>query len=182
MTIQDILGTLQNQFAGVPIELQQGQAGDPWLLLPADQIIPALSFLKNSHGFIFLSTLAGIDYKTGLGVVYVIRSLEKKCEVTLKVLVPYEKPELPSASDVYGNANWFEREAWDLLGIVFTGHPDLVRIMMPDDWVGHPLRKDYVEAPEWHGIPTTRPNSHELLNHLYPAKPEAKTPAAGEGA
>jgi NADH-quinone oxidoreductase subunit C len=178
MTIQEILGTLQDHFAGVPFELQQGQAGDPWLLVPPDQIIPTLSYLKNSHGFIFLSTLGGIDYTTGLGVVYVIRSLEKKCEVTLKVLVPYDKPEVPSAWEIYSNADWFEREAWDLVGIVFTGHPDLKRIMMPDDWIGHPLRKDYVEAAEWHGISTTRPNSHELLNHLYPAKPETK----GEGA
>jgi NADH-quinone oxidoreductase subunit C len=178
MTIQEILGTLQSQFPGVPFEIQQGQAGDPWLLVPPDHIISTLSLLKNSHGFIFLSTLGGIDYKTGLGVVYVVRSLEKKCEVTLKVLVPYDKPHVPSACELYGNANWFEREAWDLLGIVFTDHPNLSRIMMPDDWVGHPLRKDYVEEPEWHGISTTRPNSHELLNHLYPAKPEAKSEGA----
>ncbi len=54
--------------------------------------------------------------------------------------------------------------------------------MLPDDWVGHPLRKDYVEAPDYHGIPTTRPNGHELLNHLYPAKPAAGTEVAPVGA
>lgn len=182
MTPQEILGILQEKFPGTPLELQQGTAGDPWLLVPADQIIPTLSYLKNDHGFVFLSNLGGLDYGTGLGVVYVVRSLEKKCEVTLKVLLPYETPELASAWELYGNADWFEREAWDLVGIRFTGHPDLKRIMMPDDWIGHPLRKDYVEAPEWHGIPTTRPNSHEILTHLYPAKPAPEGEPGAEGA
>ncbi|HQG44273.1 MAG TPA: NADH-quinone oxidoreductase subunit C, partial [bacterium] len=126
--------------------------------------------------------LGGIDYTTGLGIVYVIRSFEKKCEVTLKVLLPYDQPEVASAHALYGNANFFEREVWDLFGIRFTGHPNLTRIMLPDDWVGHPLRKDYVEAPDYHGIPTTRPNSHALLNPLYPAKPEPEPGPAPEGA
>lgn len=77
MTPNEILSTLQNQFPGIPFELQQGQAGDPWLLVPPGQIIPTLSYLKSEHGFIFLSCLGGIDYATGLGVVYVVRSFEK---------------------------------------------------------------------------------------------------------
>jgi NADH-quinone oxidoreductase subunit C len=182
MTPNEILTALQKQFPGLPFELQQGQAGDPWLLVPPDQIVPALTWLKAEYGFAFLSNLGGIDYTTGLGVVYVVRSFMLKCEITLKVLLPYEKPEVASAHELYGNANWFERETWDLLGITFTGHPGLTRIMLPDDWVGHPLRKDYVEAPDYHGIPTTRPDSHTLLDHLYPAKPEAATESAPVGA
>ncbi len=182
MTPDEILALLHDQFPQSTFAWQQGQAGDPWLLVPADQIIPVLDYLKSTHGFIFLSCLGGIDYVTGLGVVYVIRSFEKKCEITLKVLLPYDRPEVASAHALYGNADFFEREAWDLLGIRFTGHPNLTRIMMPDDWQGHPLRKDYVEAPDYHGIPTTRPDSHELLNPLYPAKPAAETGAAPDGA
>ncbi|HNW61020.1 MAG TPA: NADH-quinone oxidoreductase subunit C [bacterium] len=182
MTANDILALLQQHFPHTPFELQQGQAGDPWILVPADQILPTLDHLKSQHGFVFLSCLGGIDYTTGLGVVYIIRSLEKKCEVTLKVLLPYDQPEVASAHALYGNANFFEREAWDLLGIRFSGHPDLVRIMLPDDWEGHPLRKDYVEAPDYHGIPTTRPDSHALLTPLYPAKPAAEPGATPEGA
>jgi len=182
MTPNEILSLLQSQFPGVAFELQRGQTGDPWLLVPADQIIPTLWFLKSSHGFIFLSCLGGVDYQASLGVVYVIRSMEKKCDVTLKVLLPCEKAEVASASQVYGNADWFEREAYDLLGIRFTSHPNLTRIMMPDDWPGHPLRKDYVEAAEYHGMPTTRPNSHDLLTHLYPAKSYTGTDSAPEGA
>ncbi len=77
MTPNEILGSLQNRFPGIPFELQQGQAGDPWLLVPSDQIIPVLAFLKSAHAFNFLSCLGGIDYANGLGVVYVIRSLDK---------------------------------------------------------------------------------------------------------
>lgn len=182
MTPNEILALLQNQFPGSRCELQQGQAGDPWILIPADQIIPTLDYLKSTHGFIYLSCLGGIDYGNSLGVVYVIRSFEKKCEVTLKVLLPYEQPEVASAHALYGNADFFEREAWDLLGIRFTGHPNLIRIMMPEDWVGHPLRKDYVEAPDYHGIPTTRPDSHKLLDPLYPAKTAPESGPAPEGA
>lgn len=182
MTPNEILSALQSRFPGIPFELQQGQAGDPWILIPADQIIPTLDYLKSTHGFIYLSCLGGIDYTTNLGVVYVIRSFEKKSEVALKVQLPYDQPEIASAHALYGNANFFECEAWDLLGIRFTGHPNLTRIMMPEDWVGHPLRKDYVEASDYHGIPTTRPDSHRLLDPLYPAKPEPESDPAPEAA
>jgi NADH-quinone oxidoreductase subunit C len=178
MTPNDILVRLQARFPGVAFELQQGAAGDPWLLTPADHLVPTLAFLKTSLGFTFLSCLGGVDYGAHLGVVYVVRSLEKKCEIILKALLQGENPEIASSCDLYGNANWFERETWDLFGIRFMGHPDLRRIMMPDDWVGHPLRKDYVEAAEYHGLSTTRPNSHEILTSRYPAKPVTETDAA----
>ena len=65
-------------------------------------------------------------------------------------------PVVPTVESVWPAANWLEREAYDLLGVVFSGHSDLRRILLPDDWVGFPLRKDYVEAPEYHGISTVR--------------------------
>jgi NADH-quinone oxidoreductase subunit C len=175
MTPNDIFTRIQSQFPGISFKVQQGAAGDSWLLAPPDQIIPTLTFLKATLGFTFLSCLGGIDYISTMGVVYVVRSLENKCQIIIKALLSHETPEIASASGLYGNADWFEREAYDLFGIKFIGHPNLRRIMMPDDWVGHPMRKDYVEAAEYHGISTTRPNSHEVLNHLYPAKPTAET-------
>lgn len=92
----------------------------------------------------YLRNLSGVDYETHLEAVYHLVNFEHKQTYCFKVRTDREQAEIPSVADVWPAANWNEREAWDLLGIRFTGHPNLVRIMLPDDWVGHPLRKDYV--------------------------------------
>ncbi|MUT65068.1 NADH-quinone oxidoreductase subunit C [Paenibacillus sp. NEAU-GSW1] len=93
--------------------------------------------------FNYLRNVSGVDYETHLEVVYHLVSLSSGRELAVKVKADRESPEVASAAPVWSTANWNEREIYDLLGISFTGHPDLRRIMMPDDWVGHPLRKDY---------------------------------------
>lgn len=85
-------------------------------------------------------------------VVYYLHSLRHRHHLTLKVLAPRAACTVPSVAAVWPVANYFEREVYDLLGVVFAGHPDLRRIMCPDDWVGHPLRKDYVYPADYHGI------------------------------
>lgn len=92
----------------------------------------------------YLRNVTGVDYETHFEVVYHLISLEKVEEVCIKVRTEdRENPSIPSVTPVWNTANWNEREIYDLLGIDFPGHPNLTRIMMPDDWVGHPLRKDY---------------------------------------
>ena len=91
----------------------------------------------------FLRNVSGVDYETYLEVVYHLVSISSKKEYAIKIKADRESPKVASAAPVWSTANWNEREIYDLLGIDFTGHPDLRRIMMPDDWVGHPLRKDY---------------------------------------
>ena len=91
----------------------------------------------------YLRNLSGVDQETHLEVAYHLLSLTHKHEYCVKVKTDRDQPSIPSVADVWPTANWNEREAFDLLGIDFPGHPNLVRIMMPDDWVGHPLRKDY---------------------------------------
>jgi NADH-quinone oxidoreductase subunit C len=76
--------------------------------------------------------------------------------LTVKVGVARDDPRLATVATVWRTAIWQEREIFDLLGVVFAGHPDLRRILLPEDWVGHPLRKDYVEPTEYHGISTKR--------------------------
>lgn len=92
----------------------------------------------------YLRNLSGVDQETHLEVVYHIVNLLTKAEVAVRVTTNRETPSIVSVTSVWPTANWNEREVYDLLGVSFPGHPDLCRIMMPDDWVGHPLRKDYV--------------------------------------
>ncbi|MDQ0891922.1 NADH-quinone oxidoreductase subunit C [Paenibacillus sp. V4I9] len=91
----------------------------------------------------YLRNLSGVDQETHLEVAYHLLSLTHKHEYCVKVKTDREQPSIPSVAPVWATADWNEREVFDLLGIDFPGHPNLVRIMMPDDWVGHPLRKDY---------------------------------------
>ena len=97
----------------------------------------------------------------------------------LKVSVPRDRPRLPSAAGLWKNADWLEREQFDLLGVVFDGHPDLRRLLLPDDWVGHPMRKDYREAAEYRGMPTTPPLAHGSAG---PATTRPTSPRHGAGA
>lgn len=91
----------------------------------------------------YLRNLSGVDYETYMEVVVYLISLDKKQDYCVKVKTDRNEPSVPSVTPVWETANWQEREVYDLLGIDFPGHPDMRRIMLPDDWVGHPLRKDY---------------------------------------
>jgi NADH-quinone oxidoreductase subunit C len=92
----------------------------------------------------YLRNVSGVDYETHMEVVYYPLNLDSRHVYCIKVKTDRETPSVASVTPIWETANWNEREIYDLLGIEFPGHPDLRRIMMPDDWVGHPLRKDYV--------------------------------------
>jgi NADH-quinone oxidoreductase subunit C len=116
-------------------------------------------FHNTATYFDYLSCITGIDNGTDKGtieVLYHIYSIPFNQHIVLKVIEPRgnnaELPVVPSVSSVWQTANWHEREAFDLIGIHFSGHPDLRRILMPNDWEGHPLRKDYKEQDTYHGI------------------------------
>jgi len=104
--------------------------------------------------FNFLSCLSGIDYNNGqLGIVCNLDSLgEHNHKLSVKVNCTKENPHIPSVAEVWLTADWHEREAYDMYGIVFDEHPDLRRILCPDDWEGYPLRKDYQVQEYYHGI------------------------------
>ena len=96
-------------------------------------------------GLEYLNCLCGVDWiaQKHLEVVYHVSSLSHPVKVEMKVLLPREDPRVRSVVPVWASANWHERETYDLFGVVFEGHPDLRRILLPEDWMGHPLRKDY---------------------------------------
>ena len=118
-----------------------------------------------------LTDLAAVDYspeEPRFGVSYILFSMSKMARLRLKVLVPEEDPEVPTVTNIYINADWYEREAWDMMGIKFAGHPDLRRLLMPADWEGHPHRKDYPLGYEevqfsfnWREIDAKKPYAKE---------------------
>nr|WP_255724598.1 NADH-quinone oxidoreductase subunit C [Shimazuella soli] len=118
----------------------------PTLIISQEKWIDVLSILKNEPDlhFTYLQNASAIDYETHLEVVFHLHDLNRKERVAVKVKLDREQAVLPSASHLFAAANWNEREMYDLMGIHFTGHPELKRILLPDEWVGHPLRKDYV--------------------------------------
>ena len=159
---------------GAKITGAQLEALDPWVEVAPESIVEVGRFLKEDEALKFdaLNDLSAVDYfepdakkaaKFGhephLEVVYHLYSYEHKHSLTVKIKFPRwrngvtgELPEVPSTSTVWAIADWHEREAYDLMGIRFQGHPNLRRILCPEDWVGHPLRKDYEFPLEYHGI------------------------------
>jgi NADH-quinone oxidoreductase subunit C len=119
--------------------------GELTLVVAADRITEVARFLKQD-GFVRLSAVTCVDLypmEPRFEVVYQLHSLSRSERVRLKCKVSGAAPEIDSVTGIWRCANWYEREVFDMFGIVFRGHPDLTRILMPDDWNGHPLRKDY---------------------------------------
>ena len=144
-----VLTTLSSQFGDGIVETGS-YVGDEMAIVTRDALLDVLTFLRDdpAMAFAMLTDLTVVDYlgqTPRFEVVYQLYSLTKKHRVRIKVHVD-EAPEqcwVPTASTLWKAANWAEREAWDLYGVRFEGHPDLRRILMYDEFVGHPLRKDY---------------------------------------
>lgn len=157
MTPEQIHEKLKAGFGDDVFEFD-GEALDPFIKVNPTKILKICAFLKSEKDLKFdvLMCLSGMDYGAGdepsLGVIYNLHSLEHNHKITLKVSLGREEPKLPSVESVWRTADWHEREAYDLFGIVFEGHPDLRRILCPDDWEGWPLRKDYVVQEFYHGM------------------------------
>jgi NADH-quinone oxidoreductase subunit C len=136
------------------------QAKDPSIRIEPAAIVAVCRFLHDDPDLRFdaLSNQSGVDYKARgtIEVVYHLYSYEHRHWIVLKVDVNRDNPIMPSVEGIWKAANWHEREIFDLLGVTFEGHPDLRRLLMPEDWIGHPLRKDFVEPEEYHGISTRR--------------------------
>ncbi len=157
MTFSEIKQILTDEF-GDSLTLKSDDAAlQPSLTIESGQIALVCAFLKNDSRlyFDFLACLTGIDNGTQadtMEIVYHLNSIPYQHQFVLKTTVPRNNPTVPTVSDVWRTADWHEREAYDLVGIVFDNHPDLRRILLPTDWVGHPLQKDYQEPETYHGI------------------------------
>jgi len=140
--LQLIVEQLEKEFGLTASEYR----GDVSLVLPLEKIVSACQRVQGL-GFEMLSALTAVDYwpeeQPRFHVIYEFTSVSKNLRLEIRVPVPGINPTLPTVSHIYRNANWRERELWDMFGIKAQGHPDLRRILMPADWEGHPLRKDY---------------------------------------
>lgn len=133
--------------------------------------------------FDFLQNLTAVDWvkREVFQVVYHLFSYAHRHEICVRVDLPRATPHVASVVSLWPTANWHEREQFDLLGVVFEGHPDLRRLLMPDDWVGHPMRKDFQEPKSYRGMPTSRPSPMDLLvtyDRAHAPKPQLPSATA----
>jgi NADH-quinone oxidoreductase subunit C len=139
----EIAGSLKETFA-FEQEIDRDQLV---LIISPEQIVDLARALRDTHHFNMLSDETAVDYypqdEPRFHVIYQLRDLTRLLQITLRVPLNGNAPRLQTMETVFPNANWFERELWDMFGLRFEGHSDLRRILMPYDWEGHPLRKDY---------------------------------------
>jgi len=162
MILEEIKLLLIEKFGQQVVAGEETGGLQPALLIHPDHITAVCRELRDNPAtyFDFLSCLTGVDYgvEAGrFGVVYHLASIPYQTQLTLKISKEHDRagdalPHFPSITPVYLAADWHEREAYDMTGIYFEGHPDLRRLLLPDDWEGFPLRKDYQTAEYYKGI------------------------------
>jgi NADH-quinone oxidoreductase subunit C len=196
MSAADIAETLQRALPGVAIESWDA-ADQPVVVVPAAALVDAARVLRDTPelNFSLLAEMTAADYwpkDPRFEVVYHLANIGvadfpragmggAASRLRLKVRIGGESPELPTLLGIWPNANWYEREVYDLFGVVFAGHPDLRRLLMPDDWEGHPARKDYpvqVKVPVSFTSPT-QVTEEEFVRNIESHRVHAGGAAAG---
>jgi len=162
MTFEEIKTLLTDKFGPDVIVGEEPTGRQPALIIKPEAIADVCLELRDNDKtwFDFLASLSGVDYgveENIFGIVYHLASMPYKTSLTLKVRKYHDRsreelPSFPTVSEVWKTADWHEREAYDLVGIRFENHPDLRRILLPDDWEGFPLRKDYKAQEYYNGI------------------------------
>jgi NADH/F420H2 dehydrogenase subunit C len=173
MTPDEILDRLKQQFGTALTDIEV-KGSELRATTTAESGWPACRALRDL-GFEYLNCLSGADWTTHLEVVYDLSSLVHPTKMHLRVKVAREQPVLRSVTDLWRAADWHERECYDLFGVRFDGHPDHRRILLPEDWVGYPLRKDYADERL---VPYTDYGFEEKAAKDAAKAAAAKTPAA----
>jgi NADH-quinone oxidoreductase subunit C len=143
----EVVASLAARFAATPFPLG--------VELPASALLEAARALRDAHGYRYYVLATGIERETAFEVLHAVRNLATNDTIFVKVAAEKDAPAVDSIAFVYAGAEWQEREIWDLLGVTFRGHPDLRRILMPDEYPGHPLRKSFAMDTPWGYRPAT---------------------------
>jgi NADH-quinone oxidoreductase subunit C len=164
MTAEEIIAGLSERLGGRALEPDAEAPVSPEsIFVDASRLSDACLALRDDPALRFecLLSITGTDMPAAgkIHVAYLLLSLTLKRRFILKVRVDRNEPSVPSVTSIWPAAEWHEREVFDLLGVKFSGHGALSRLLLPDDWVGHPLLKDYKEEEVYHGMPTVRPPS-----------------------
>lgn len=164
MDTNSVFAALKARFGEAVRELVTASP-DPAIVVDKAKLHEICQALATERDFSFdyLASVSGLDLTDRFFIVYHLVSLRYRVRLVLKVEVPANDTTIDTVSDIWPAANWHEREQYDLFGFTFRGHPDMRRILLPEDWVGHPLRKDYMFPDSYHGISAHRPNPLEQL-------------------
>lgn len=154
MTLEEIHARLTEKFGDAIEPWAPPEKGDAWVEVKRDSWREVAEALRNDKdlAFDFLRCLSGVDYVDWMESVYHLFSYKHEHEAVIKVKVDRSDPKVASVVDLWPAADWHECESYDMVGIVYEDHPDLRRILLPEDWEGYPLRKDYKQPDEYHGI------------------------------
>ncbi len=163
ITAASTVATIREKFPQAVIDTSDFR-DEQTIVVKPEHLVAVCSYLKKNLQYTFLEAITAVDWwperVPRYDVVYQLLSISNQCFVRVKVRVGQrreEHPALPTVTGVWLGANWYEREIYDLFGLTFTGHPDLRRILMPNDWTTYPLRKDYplngfdLPEPHWGG-------------------------------
>ncbi|MDX1640216.1 MAG: NADH-quinone oxidoreductase subunit C [Balneolaceae bacterium] len=155
---EEIFNYLRENNKETGLEYEKGDVGEPWILVEASSLKSIMKTLRDDPQLSFnvLMCLSGVHYQEDeeLGVTYHLNSTRFGHSLAIKVRVSIDNPHVPSVESIWKTANWHEREAWDMVGVIFDDHPNHKRILCAEDWEGHPLRKDYVQQEYYQGMPT----------------------------
>jgi NADH-quinone oxidoreductase subunit C len=150
--LAQIVEQLKSKFSDAIEDVREFR-GELTVRVKPERLVEMCAFLRDDPdcAFDFLSDVSGVDYnpeEPRFGVNYHLTSMNYRQRLRLKVRIPGPDPHVPTVTSVWPGANWFERETYDLFGVVFVGHPDLRRLLLPEDFRGHPLRRDEPIAQE----------------------------------
>lgn len=169
-SIDQVAEALTKHLSGSVLSVEKAHKGDPFVVVAAEHLFEVIGFLRDTAEFKceHLQTISATDFLSKkvtegdppvekviparMEVLYALWSYRHRHQILIKIHLDRDTPRVASICDHYRAANWYERECYDLLGVVFENHPDHQRILLPPDWVGHPLRRDYVFPQEYNGM------------------------------